>query len=50
MPCEAPVITATFLSLLTLVSFIVPGHGIFRCLCSQGGHFHSNATAGEDGF
>src|ERR1700730_17758989 len=27
MPCEAPVMTATFLSLLMLVSFILPGHG-----------------------
>jgi hypothetical protein len=25
MPCEAPVMTATFLSLLMLVSFILPG-------------------------
>jgi hypothetical protein len=29
MPCEAPVMTATFLSLLMLVSFILPGHGYF---------------------
>ena len=26
MPCEAPVMTATFFSLLMLVSFILPGH------------------------
>ncbi len=26
MPCEAPVMTATFLSLLTFVSLILPGH------------------------
>jgi hypothetical protein len=27
MPCEAPVMTATFLSLLMLVSFILARHG-----------------------
>jgi hypothetical protein len=27
MPCEAPVMTATFLSLLMRVSFILRGHG-----------------------
>jgi hypothetical protein len=30
MPCEAPVMTATFLSLLMLVSFVLPGHGYSR--------------------
>src|SRR6185437_10624327 len=29
MPCEAPVMTATFLSLFILVSFIVAGHRYF---------------------
>src|SRR6267142_5240882 len=49
MPCEAPVITATFRSLLMLVSFILPGHG-YAGGWSQCGHFHSNAAAGEDDF
>src|ERR1700756_191387 len=49
MPCEAPVITATFLSLLMLVSFSFPGHG-YSGADTVGGHFHSNAAAGEDDF
>src|SRR6476646_4098660 len=49
MPCEAPVMTATFLSLLMLVSFILPGHG-YSSAGGVGGHFRSNAAAGEDDF
>src|SRR5882672_659599 len=35
MPCEAPVMTATFLSLLMLVSFMLPGHGCAGALESS---------------
>src|SRR4029077_1231440 len=31
MPCDAPVMTATFLSLLMLVSFVLPPHSAWPC-------------------
>src|SRR5712671_7691880 len=50
MPCEAPVITATFLSLVMLVSFILPGHG-YAGACGSGDRlFHLTAVVSQNGF
>src|SRR5216683_3042065 len=50
MPREAPVMTATFLSLLMLISFILPGHG-YSGVCGDGDRlFHLTAVVRQNGF